>query len=65
MAALCLVVVDLVRLFFTDDPDAEKPKRRRKRKQGGENQAVSSKAKKRRSSPCPDPEVSEKNLGAV
>ncbi|KAM9340753.1 histone-lysine N-methyltransferase NSD2 [Symphorus nematophorus] len=44
--------------LLTDDQDAEKPKRRRKRKQDGENQAVPSKAKKRRSSPCSDPEGS-------
>ncbi|RVE66357.1 hypothetical protein OJAV_G00106480 [Oryzias javanicus] len=39
-----------------DDQSSEKPKRRRKRKQDGE--MMTSKAKKRRSSPCPDPEGS-------
>ncbi|XP_042244939.1 histone-lysine N-methyltransferase NSD2 isoform X1 [Thunnus maccoyii] len=43
---------------LTDDQDAEKPKRRWKRKQDGENQVTPSKAKKRRSSPCPEPEGS-------
>lgn len=43
---------------LADDQDAEKPKRRRKRKQDGENRTVPPKAKKRRSSLCPDPEGS-------
>ncbi|XP_073340595.1 histone-lysine N-methyltransferase NSD2 [Pagrus major] len=44
--------------LLTEDQDAEKPKRRRKRKRDGENQAMPSKAKKRRSSLCIDPEGS-------
>lgn len=52
-------------LLFADDKDAEKPKRRRKRKQDGENQAIPSKAKKRRSSPCPDPEVTRNDLRSL
>ncbi|KAM3595422.1 uncharacterized protein V6R79_023281 [Siganus canaliculatus] len=44
---------------LTEDQDTEKPKRRRKRKLDGENETASSKGgKKRRSSPCPDPEGS-------
>ncbi|CAJ1074664.1 histone-lysine N-methyltransferase NSD2 [Xyrichtys novacula] len=43
---------------LADDQGAEKPKRRRKRKQDGESQALPIKAKKRRSSLCPDPEGS-------
>ncbi|KAM9842555.1 histone-lysine N-methyltransferase NSD2 [Aulostomus maculatus] len=42
----------------TDDPEAEKPKRRRKRKKDGESQVMPPKAKKRRSSLCPEPEGS-------
>ncbi|XP_067335712.1 histone-lysine N-methyltransferase NSD2 isoform X1 [Channa argus] len=41
-----------------DDQDPAKPKRRRKRKQDGENLVTPAKAKKRRSSPCLDPEGS-------
>nr|XP_033498962.1 histone-lysine N-methyltransferase NSD2 isoform X1 [Epinephelus lanceolatus]XP_033498963.1 histone-lysine N-methyltransferase NSD2 isoform X1 [Epinephelus lanceolatus]XP_033498964.1 histone-lysine N-methyltransferase NSD2 isoform X1 [Epinephelus lanceolatus] len=44
--------------LLTDDQDADKPKRRRKRKHDGENQATPSKAKRRRTSPCSDPEGS-------
>ncbi|KAK2826740.1 hypothetical protein Q5P01_020954 [Channa striata] len=43
---------------LADDQGAEKPKRRRKRKQDGENLVTPAKAKKRRSSPCLDPEGS-------
>ncbi|XP_029937635.1 histone-lysine N-methyltransferase NSD2 isoform X2 [Myripristis murdjan] len=42
----------------TEDQVPEKPKRRRKRKLDGDNQATPSKAKKRRSSPCLEPEGS-------
>ncbi|KAM3833902.1 histone-lysine N-methyltransferase NSD2 [Diretmus argenteus] len=43
---------------LSEDQVPEKPKRKRKRKQDGDHQATPSNAKKRRSSPCPDPEGS-------
>lgn len=63
--ALSLSLSCLVKSMWflhTEDQSTEKPKRRRKRKQDGEMKT--SKAKKRRSSPCPDAEVTTQSRAA-